>query len=168
MLHNLMLYGGTPPSYNIIREGGSKDTIFQAFMNVETGSYKTFLPNCEDCDGCVDHAKCLSKGEDCCGVRSHYTLKCGTFGGYMCGCLPDGACRFSYWLCHLIMGTFVILLLLSFWILYPEPPSQAGGHPQKGGCWKMMQILRCWVSGSHWWRNITISVWKRSTTLSVP
>jgi len=71
----------------------AKDTIFQAFMNVQTDSYKSFLPPCEDCSGCTDRDQCLKKGEDCCGVRSHYTMKCGTLGGYRCGCLPDGACR---------------------------------------------------------------------------
>jgi len=73
----------------------AKDTIFQAYMNVQKDTYKTELPNCEDCSGCRDDNKCLQKGEDCCGVRSHYTKDCGGFigGGYRCGCLPDGACR---------------------------------------------------------------------------
>jgi len=74
----------------------AKDTIFQAYMNVQKDTYKSFLPDCEDCSGCVDHAKCLKKGEDCCSTRSHKTLKCGMFGGYRCGCLPDGACRFVH------------------------------------------------------------------------
>jgi hypothetical protein len=74
----------------------AKDTIFQALMNVETDSYKTFLPDCKDCSGCVDTDQCLKKGEDCCGERSHYTLKCGTLGGYRCGCLPDGVCRSAF------------------------------------------------------------------------
>jgi hypothetical protein len=74
----------------------AKDTIFQAYMNVQTNSYKTFLPDCEDCSGCVDHDVCLKKGEDCCEVRSHYTHKCGMLGGYRCGCLPDGECRSLY------------------------------------------------------------------------
>jgi len=71
----------------------AKDTIFQALMNVETDGYKTFLPSCEDCSGCVDHAKCLKKDEDCCSARSHHTMACGKLGGYKCGCLADGACR---------------------------------------------------------------------------
>lgn len=74
----------------------AKDTIFQALMNVQNDRYQSFRPDCEDCSGCVDHAKCLNKGEDCCGVRSHFTLKCGTLGGYRCGCLSDGACRSGY------------------------------------------------------------------------
>jgi len=52
------------------------DTIFQAFFNVEKDSYKSFLPGCESCGGCVDHAKCLKKGESCCGGESHFTLGC--------------------------------------------------------------------------------------------
>lgn len=74
----------------------AKDTIYQAFMNVETNSFKTFLPDCKDCTGCVDHGVCLQEHEDCCAVRSHYTLKCGKLGGYRCGCLPDGTCRSAY------------------------------------------------------------------------
>merc|ERR1719215_720391 len=71
----------------------AKDTIFQAFMNVETDSYRTFLPGCEDCSGCVDTNRCLKKGEDCCGGRSHRSLQCGLAAGYRCGCLPDGTCQ---------------------------------------------------------------------------
>eukprot|EP00746_Dinoflagellata_sp_MGD_P017058 gnl/MRDRNA2_/MRDRNA2_138895_c0_seq1.p1 gnl/MRDRNA2_/MRDRNA2_138895_c0~~gnl/MRDRNA2_/MRDRNA2_138895_c0_seq1.p1 ORF type:complete len:505 (-),score=84.48 gnl/MRDRNA2_/MRDRNA2_138895_c0_seq1:38-1444(-) len=75
----------------------AKDTIFQAFMNVETDTYQSFLPDCEDCSGCVDNTQCLKKGEACCSERSHYTLECGSgLGGYRCGCLPDGACRAGY------------------------------------------------------------------------
>jgi hypothetical protein len=74
----------------------AKDTIFQALMNVETDSYKTYLPDCEDCSGCADHSQCLKEKQDCCEVRKHYTLKCGTIGGYRCGCLADGACRSAY------------------------------------------------------------------------
>jgi hypothetical protein len=71
----------------------AKDTIFQMFANVQKDTYKTFLPDCEDCSGCVDGDVCLKKGEDCCGVRSFFTHKCGVTGGYKCGCVPDGTCR---------------------------------------------------------------------------
>jgi len=75
----------------------AKDTIFQAFMNVEANSYRTFLPNCKDCGGCVNLGQCRKDdNEDCCQVRSHYTLACGTLGGYRCGCLADGDCRSTY------------------------------------------------------------------------
>jgi hypothetical protein len=74
----------------------AKDTIFQMFANVEKDTYKTFLPFCEDCSGCSDLHTCRKDGESCCGVRSHYTLSCGgpLSGGYRCGCLADGECRF--------------------------------------------------------------------------
>mmetsp|Transcript_42535 Transcript_42535/g.76408 ORF Transcript_42535/g.76408 Transcript_42535/m.76408 type:complete len:468 (+) Transcript_42535:33-1436(+) len=71
----------------------AKDTIFQMLANVEKDSYKTYLPPCEACSGCVDFGSCLQSSESCCGVRSHFTLSCGMGGGYKCGCLADGACR---------------------------------------------------------------------------
>merc|ERR1711933_619155 len=71
----------------------AKDTIFQAFMNVQKDVYKSFLPPCEDCSGCVARLMCLNDGQSCCGARSHYTMKCGKLGKYRCGCLADGACR---------------------------------------------------------------------------
>jgi len=74
----------------------AKDTIYQAFMNVEKDTLKSFLPDCEDCSGCQDKAECLKKGEDCCSTRSHFTLSCGFGGGYRCGCVPDGTCRWPY------------------------------------------------------------------------
>jgi len=73
----------------------AKDTIFQMLANVETDSYKTFLPDCKDCSGCVDNGNCRKSSESCCGVRSHYTMSCG-LGGYKCGCLADGECRAAH------------------------------------------------------------------------
>jgi len=62
----------------------AKDTIYQAFFNVEKDSFKSFLPGCAECGGCVDHGKCLKKGESCCGGTSHFTLECG-FNMHRCG-----------------------------------------------------------------------------------
>mmetsp|Transcript_79756 Transcript_79756/g.185189 ORF Transcript_79756/g.185189 Transcript_79756/m.185189 type:complete len:456 (-) Transcript_79756:110-1477(-) len=70
------------------------DTIFQAIMNAEKGLYNTSLPFCKSCGGCVDPNQCRKDGETCCTAREHFSLDCDVLGGYRCGCLPDGACRF--------------------------------------------------------------------------
>jgi hypothetical protein len=64
----------------------AKDTIFQMFANVQKDSYKTFLPPCADCGGCVDDGKCVKHNDVCCSGTSHVTLTCGGFfGGHRCG-----------------------------------------------------------------------------------
>jgi hypothetical protein len=70
------------------------DTIFQAIMNVEKSIYNTSLPFCKSCGGCVDHGQCRKSTETCCTIGEHYTFGCSHLGGYRCGCLADGACRF--------------------------------------------------------------------------
>ena len=72
----------------------AKDTIFQAIINVEKDLYNTSLPACQSCGDCANHAQCRQEGQTCCTLREHYTNACGALGGFKCGCLPDGQCRF--------------------------------------------------------------------------
>jgi hypothetical protein len=82
--------------YSVLNNDGvmAKDTIFQAIINIEKNAYNTSLPPCKSCGDCVEHVRCRKKSETCCTLREHYTLGCDGFGGYRCGCLADGQCRF--------------------------------------------------------------------------
>lgn len=72
----------------------AKDTIFQAIINVEKNMYNTSLPPCKSCGDCVNPSQCRKETETCCTSREHFTLHCDGVGGYKCGCLVDGECRF--------------------------------------------------------------------------
>merc|ERR1712195_124331 len=82
--------------FSVLNNDGvmAKDTIFQAIINVEKDLYNTSLPACQSCGDCANHAQCRQESETCCTLREHYTTACGTLGGFKCGCLPDGQCRF--------------------------------------------------------------------------
>lgn len=70
----------------------AKDTIYQAFMNVQQGTMKSFQPRCEACGQCTAGGGCAAKGSGCCALRSHRDIRCAAAGERRCGCLPDGAC----------------------------------------------------------------------------
>jgi hypothetical protein len=73
----------------------AKDTIFRMVANVEKNEYNTSLPPCKACSVCAPMSECRNAKGACCTSREHYTMECGGLGGgYRCGCLPDGACRF--------------------------------------------------------------------------